>query len=509
VTHRSSHGWQGPQGPGSRRLQRPGAKAIPGASDAPGGVRKDVLLILLSILLFATVAKFVHPLRPILILLLGFMVYVLARRSFHLGVSLYAMSFAFLSLMPGRLFGIPALNASNLMVIALTGFLLFAAAKERESRSGSGFHGVPLALAGVYVWLVVGVAVATVVNGVGLGLGVELLRKFFAVSVPFFMGLAVSRQGLRQRAFTVGMVLASVLLITSWAMVGFGRNLARGRDPSEIRLEGRLGQPNSVGAFVALYLPGFVALAAEGKTIRLRLLGWGGGALCISALFYTRSRGSILAAAGALAVLGVLRYRKLLAVTVLAVVVFGPWFVPDHVIQRFEVTFQGEKDLEGFDRSSYVRREMYRFAPTVIRASPVIGHGLGAYPVAAARLGRADLARSPHSWYLEVLTELGLVGFLVFGWLTVACFRSLWRRAREPATHLDSALATAMIGSTVALAGICFFQKPFFDNELITPFYFLGLGLALGHRAEGEAPPGRTVTGSWHDRSRSRAAGMA
>jgi hypothetical protein len=55
-----------------------------------------------------------------------------------------------------------------------------------------------------------------------------------------------------------------------------------------------------------------------------------------------------------------------------------------------------------------------------------------------------------------------------------------------------------MIGSTVALAVVCFFQKPFFDNELITPFYFLGLGLALG-RPEAEAEtPRRAATGSWH-----------
>ena len=476
MTQRSPHRWPASRTGGIDGLQHRRGKD---GSEARNRIRQDAVLILAALLLFAAVAKFAHPLRPMLILVLGFMVYLLARRSFHLGVSLYALSFAFLSLLPGRLLGIPALNASNLMVMALLGILLGEASR-RKKPGPSPEAAVSRSLFGVYVWLVAGIVVAAVLNDVSIGSGFDLLRKFVAVTVPFFFGVAVARQGKDQRAFTAGIILASVAILTSWAFVGFFSNMLQGWDPSQMRLEGRLGQPNSVGAFLAMYLPGFVALGAEGRRLPMRAAGWAGSVLCLSCLFYTRSRGSILAAAAALLLLGVLRYRKLFLASVLAILVFGPWFVPDYVIERFQDTFEGEAENDGLDNSATLRREMYLIAPRVFRESPIVGNGFGAFPAVANRLGRPELARSPHSWYIQVLTELGIVGFALFAWFTLAIGISLWRRPRGPTGTLDGALPSVMLASTVAVAVTCFFQKPFVDNELLMPFYFLAVGITLG-----------------------------
>jgi len=123
--------------------------------------------------------------------------------------------------------------------------------------------------------------------------------------------------------------------------------------------------------------------------------------------------------------------------------------------------------------------DMYRISPEVFARGPVVGNGLGGFAVAARRLGHTRLARSPHSWYIQVFTEMGLVGAAGFAWLTLAVVLGLWR-AHRIACGWDGAMATALLASTAALAVVCAFQKPFTDNELILPLYFAGVGLALG-----------------------------
>jgi hypothetical protein len=77
------------------------------------------------------------------------------------------------------------------------------------------------------------------------------------------------------------------------------------------------------------------------------------------------------------------------------------------------------------------------------------------------------------------MAEFGAIGLFLFGAWTIAIVAALWRQRSGP-TAVGAALANALLASTVALAVVCCFQKPFVDNELILPLYFAGLGLAVG-----------------------------
>jgi len=437
------------------------------------------LLLGAVIVALALVARFLPAARPLLVLPVGLGAYLFGRRSFHLGAAFYFLMLPFLDLLSNQVLGVPALNARNLMLLALLALITFRPhLPGREvQRSGAGAI-FPLTIV-VFAWMLLSVVTAYYCHSIPIGQSLDFWINMAAVVVPLSLGAEAARQGERSRRFLAGTLLAAALLVSLWALSGHLAKVAGGADPTRIRSAGMFGQPNSFGAFLALALPGFLALAAGSFPPLARLVGAGGALVVLTCLANALSRGSIVAAVVGFAVLGLLRHRGMLVgVTILALLV-GPLLLPSIVADRFNETFLGQEGTEGLDNSAYTRIEMYKAAPEVFRAAPIIGHGLGAYPSAAYRVGGQRLARSPHSWYIEVMAEFGAIGMLLFAAWTLSIVAALWRQRSAPTT-LAVTLGNAMLASTAALAVICFFQKPFVDNELILPLYFAGVGLAVG-----------------------------
>jgi O-antigen ligase len=438
-----------------------------------------MLLLAGAVAALALVARFVPEGRPFLVLPVGVGALLLGRRSFHLGAAFYFLMLPFLDLLPRQISGIPAINPRNLMLVALLGLLVLQSRRPSpgtEERRG----GAVLALAVVvFAWMLVGVPIAYQSHSIPVAISLDTWLNMAAVVVPLVLGVAVVRQGPRQRRFLAGALLVAVTLVSTWAFIGHAAKVAGGGDPTRLRSAGMLGQANSFGAFLALALPGFLTLFAGSFRPLARALGAAGSLLCLACLATTLSRGSILAAGAGFLVLGLLRHRALLVGGIVLALFAGPWLLPTAVSERFNETFVGQEGTEGLDNSAYTRLEMYRAAPEVFRNAPIIGHGLGAYPSAAFRVGGQNLARSPHSWYILVATEFGAIGTLLYGAWTLSIVAALWRQRSSP-SYMGAALSNALLASTAALAVICFFQKPFVDNELILPFYFAGVGLAIG-----------------------------
>jgi putative inorganic carbon (HCO3(-)) transporter len=83
-------------------------------------------------------------------------------------------------------------------------------------------------------------------------------------------------------------------------------------------------------------------------------------------------------------------------------------YVPDHYKERFESIFTGE-EKEG--RSSEKRKEIISDAIQVYKAYPM-GVGVNAFPVVREEMfGRTQ---DTHNLYLEVLTNIGPIGLIVF-----------------------------------------------------------------------------------------------
>lgn len=421
-------------------------------------------------------------------LVFGLSALFLARRSLHLGVSLYALSFAFIPLFPGRLLGIPAFNVQNMMQVGLASLAFLEWATSKGPRSVG--RGALKMMAVTYVWLVISAFMAVMEAGNTLGNGLDLWWNYILATLPMFFSAAVARQGRRESAFLLGALGVSIAILCAWAYIEYRIDL-RGA-ARYVRMAGRFGQANNFGGMLSLVLPGFVAVAWEGAGRLRKIAGGMGCFLCGLCLLSTASRGSLLAAGLALLTLGMLRYRGLLLLTTAVVLLAGPYLLPEQVMERFDSAMESEVGEDGeIDNSTEIRKNMYLFAPEAFAENPVFGAGLGGFPAMARRLGRPELARSTHSWYIEVLTEMGIVGMLIFGGLTLAIVSGLLAGPRGKPGTLDGALTHVMLASTVALAVICLFQKPFLDSEFIVPPYALALGLALGRPEERAEKRGR------------------
>ncbi|RME86137.1 MAG: hypothetical protein D6775_00880 [Caldilineae bacterium] len=176
--------------------------------------------------------------------------------------------------------------------------------------------------------------------------------------------------------------------------------------------------------------------------------------LDVIALYLTISRGSMLGFVIGMAAIGALRYRKLLALGIVAGLFF--LFLPftQDYIQHM---------LEGFalqDRATQMRLGEYRDALTLISRYPVLGVGFTGAP-------EIDLYIGVSSLYLLMAEEMGLVGVAIFLFTMALFLNALVRGLRH--TRQDPVLEALMLGGLGAMVGLL--AAGVFDHYLFNLTY--------------------------------------
>jgi O-antigen ligase len=213
--------------------------------------------------------------------------------------------------------------------------------------------------------------------------------------------------------------------------------------------ENTLGFMLSLGLPIAWYLA--IVAGREGEGFRGRfapLLRLSNLAFIPAALFgitLTASRSSMacgLLAVGYMALsLGGARHgaRLLLFGGVAALAIYGVSFIPRDSVERLEDT-----SVELSDGDWNGRLPTWNEALRMIAERPFLGVGVSAFHSGAVESGAA-----PHNLVLSILAELGLVGFLIFAGILLACGLLALRQPRPQAwfwlTMLVSWLANALV----------------------------------------------------------------
>lgn len=342
-------------------------------------------------------------------------------------------------------------------------------------------------------WLATGVFVAGVTLSAAYGLvqlaarsttGVELDAIFLA---PFFPG-----------ARRLGANLYGV--VSSYDQYGVTSQ------DTVYRLTGFSEDPNHLGVMVAVPLLLLVALIVGARTgfaaRRRTLLAAAGGILLLAALL-TQSRSGLLGlGVGVLMLL--LWYRRrffnrhvTIAIMVLAGLGLGAVAARPSQVQQII-----DSRTSTSDRSSQAHVEFYSLVVPVLETSPAFGIGINNFAVYYEfQTGRADFG--PHSFYVATLTELGIVGTLVWALLLLwvgSRLRVLLRAGRARSQlAADGGLLTAVArglaaGFVATLVGNIFYLTMIFSGfyvilllVLAAPAAF-GVGLILDrHRASARA----------------------
>jgi len=376
----------------------------------------------------------------------------------------------------------------DLVVVALFGVWL---AQRVGGRQGK-LIGVPI---GLPVLIFLALALATFVAGLGHAPLTQTVARHFAEVVLsillFFMVVDTVRDEARLAKFArvvmIAGFLASLIAIVLYVLPDrttmdllsrlrvFGYPEGPGvlrfiRDDPSLpqRATGTSVDPNVLGGLLIMTLSIGVAQAFGARPILRRRWTWPIVATMAVALVLTFSRGSFLGAGVALLGLGVVRYRRLLPLLALAVVVILALPQTQDYVKHF---FEG---LQGEDLATQMRFGEYRDALTLIGRYPILGVGFTGAPDLGTYIGVANV-------YLLMAQEMGLVGLGAFLLVMLTLFGWGWqaRRAVRAGPRLEAmwwglhaALAGALVGGV--------FDHYFFNLDFhhSVAFFWLLVGLA-------------------------------
>jgi len=253
------------------------------------------------------------------------------------------------------------------------------------------------------------------------------------------------------------------------------------------RLAGQVGDAITFAAILvpALLVSAFWAGATRSPLGRIALTA--GALLFTLALVLTGSRGGLVALGacfvGTIFLAGPVRARAIAVMTVVGsvIVTYYALFAPPQALGRITHFAAG---------GGAGRTDLWSVALEIFRAHPILGIGAGNFQIVEAHyafsaidLPRVDLIidtpKVAHNTYLQILTELGVVGFIPFALLVFGAVWSMWRAVRIASEAGDLQLEVIsrglLIGTLGMLAAITFFSAHT-EKEL---WYVLGIALAL------------------------------
>lgn len=244
-----------------------------------------------------------------------------------------------------------------------------------------------------------------------------------------------------------------------------------------------MGNPNNYAEFLMLFLPFAFAYAVTRKNVLLRVCLMGGVMVSIGALILTYSRSGWIAFAFALVVYVMLYNKKLLPVLVILAIAAVP-FLPQSVLNRI-LTIGNMKDT-----SSAYRINIWTGCLKMIKDYWITGVGLGSagFMTIYPKYSIVNSATAPHSHmqFMEMLLELGIVGFLVY-----VCFIFVILRRTFKYSHCsDSLIKNSVIAAASAMSGIIligFFEYCWFYPRVMFAFFVcVGVGMAAVRLAKSE-----------------------
>ncbi len=201
-------------------------------------------------------------------------------------------------------------------------------------------------------------------------------------------------------------------------------------------------------------------------------------------LYLTYSRGSMVGLGAGLALLALVKYRKLIPVMIGAALLLLLLPQAQAYVQRF---------VEGFqlrDLATLMRLGEYKDALILIGRHPWIGVGFVATPETSLYIGVSMV-------YLLIAEEMGLIGLAAFLLIVFLFFRQVW--LAWPRVREVEGLEAILLGLTASVAGILvggIFDHYFFNLNFphSVSIFWLYLGLAmvavrLGTERSRDGPP--------------------
>lgn len=326
----------------------------------------------------------------------------------------------------------------------------------------------------------------------------SLVRLFSYIAVFFAVtGWVESRRQV------VGVVKIMLISTIGVAMFGFYQIREKGYsdlyfhlyplqedalEPWTGRITSLLFHFNSLAGYLNLVLPFALASMVLARDRVLRLLGWACQVAGVAALYFTASRGGLIAYAGMLLVSLLFLAPRRIALLKVAVSLL----LAAVLVLSMQETGSLGRVQEVDDYTQVTRLALWTTAGVIFLQHPVLGAGFGNYRslyndylpgVTADQL-------DAHNLYLQFLAEMGIVGFAVFTLLVIAFARLAIKFARQtdPFCRLVGIAVGGALAATLihGLVDYIFNVSPQSGAML---WLVLALGVAAQARSQNDSQP--------------------
>jgi O-antigen ligase len=337
------------------------------------------------------------------------------------------------------------------------------------------------------------VMLATAPFSIWPGGAVSVVTDLFSKVIVVF-ALMLNTLTTRQRFERfVNVVVLSCSYVAVRAVLDYSMGLNLVEDGRVQGVGGLFGNPNDMALNMVAFLPlAMIVALGRGRPL-LRAAVFIGTPAIIAAIIFSRSRGGTLGLVAMLAVLlyQMRRVRASVAAMIVAASLLTIPLLPASFTQRMSSIFNSEEDTTG---SREARKRLLGEAYQAYLDHPVVGLGAGQFHNYNPST-REEVWREAHNAWLQVASELGTGGLLVFAMIVGSGFAaglqatSSLRRARahrgrksrqpaevlarrEPLELYAAAVLASLTGWLVAamFASVAYFW---------TLYLVLGLGITL------------------------------
>jgi O-antigen ligase len=190
---------------------------------------------------------------------------------------------------------------------------------------------------------------------------------------------------------------------------------------------------------------------------KLRAVAAATAAVMVGTIFLSGSRGGMIAIVAELVILAALLVkqkrglRTAIGIGVFLAIVVGllVWIGGAELSQRIATAGPGHSEL-----SSDIRAYINRDGLHMFLKKPVFGWGLGSFPIAYPQFRTFYtnfFVNEAHNDYLQLLVEMGLLGFGTMVWFVVTLYRQAFKKIRNWTGEMSGAVTLACL---LGLSGI-------------------------------------------------------
>lgn len=307
------------------------------------------------------------------------------------------------------------------------------------------------------LWLVAGLIGVIVAPDLRAALGIY--KAYFIEPVALFAIVEGMMDDVLRRRITIVLMISGAIIATYALLQKFilgAPFLWEGTRATSV-----YPFPNAIGLFLApLILLSFEVV--KEKTYRWPALA--ATAVMLAGIIVAENEGALVGIAAGFFFLGIIHRRTRLA-TIIATITFVVAVIITPAVRGPVI-----EKLTLRDWSGTVRRLTWEETTAMLKDRPFFGAGLSGYPARLAPYHhyKIEIFQYPHQLFLNLWSEVGVLGMIAFGWILVAFGRLAWRQ-KGARPYAIAAMITILVHGLV--------DVPYFKNDLAFLFWII---IALG-----------------------------